>query len=525
MKSLSLYTAHSLYVCRSDCQFHYQSVSYPLLHQLVLAVNRLERTLGDEAHDPYWQSLLRELKHYRFALVAAPLPVNWSGQRMQSLLHHETKQCSYLYPHFVPHLEEIATLLHALSTHKDNPLLDALLPLTRGSSGSSVVLLMNGTHLYPFFDEVRATVPAFREVELVNIYQLKGTTCYDRLIVIGRCRWYPEYVLRAPRATHIHFVRYAWMKEVWKPGPLFQAERSIQSLASGKRGQDLTPDREPIAFQSETTESEIELPPIEWGEIEADMLRQTPGEHDQEEGQARLCLLADGYAVLVDVDVQARVFILDLGEEETEEEENAFQSVKQLSVRDIQPGMFLLLRTSGGGDYLIPIADQLLGEQARQMRAMQEEWKKRLRAKVEASSLIEVSLELIDHGSQLANEINLRHWMAERSIHPHEYRDFLAIMRIIGMEDMTEQYWTNAQHIETAHRRAGIHIRKRLLAHVTRSDVSSLEKTGRMDFELSEMGTSSLSAFRIEHIGPSTFIIPANRIGRLYSTRKLSWLE
>jgi hypothetical protein len=181
-------------------------------------------------------------------------------------------------------------------------------------------------------------------------------------------------------------------------------------------------------------------------------------------------------------------------------------------VTDIEPGMFVLLRTSGGGDYILNLADRILGAEAQHLRALQNEWKSLLRQRGNSSSLHNVSKCLSQLGSLRANEVNVRNWMSDRLIRPVADKDFEAILRFVGLESRLDEFSEAANLINRAHKKAGHEIRTLLLEKVDQSNLHALKQLGKMTFELDEADGGSMTAFRVVEIDPKNRMIPASRI-------------
>src|SRR5208282_3171500 len=98
---------------------------------------------------------------------------------------------------------------------------------------------------------------------------------------------------------------------------------------------------------------------------------------------ARLFALHGGYAVFLEEHQGSTCMVLDLAEDER-------SRVKRLATSDVEPDMFVLLRTEGGGDYVVPVADRILGQRAEQCRLAQQHWKLRLKTAVETYGLADV---------------------------------------------------------------------------------------------------------------------------------------
>ncbi|WP_212750602.1 hypothetical protein, partial [Streptococcus pseudopneumoniae] len=120
---------------------------------------------------------------------------------------------------------------------------------------------------------------------------------------------------------------------------------------------------------------------------------------------------------------------------------------------------------------------------------------------------------------------NVRNWMSYRSIKTEDQRDFRAIMQFVGLEDQCDDYWRTMALIDSAHRKAGQHIRRLLMKQILTSDLQDLEKLGRMDFELEDAEGVSLAGLRVKNIYPQTVSIHISRIGHPLELDGTSWLE
>jgi hypothetical protein len=186
--------------------------------------------------------------------------------------------------------------------------------------------------------------------------------------------------------------------------------------------------------------------------------------------------------------------------------------------------MFILLRTSGGGDYIVPVANRILknsGEDVEKIRNLQQEWKGRLKLAVKCQSLQAVSQNLVKQGSQIAkNELNIRNWMSELSIKPRKEKDFEAILKFIGLRDRCNEFYEAAYLLDTAHRSAGKHIRKLLLQEVCNADLTQLEQLGSMEFELEQAEGGSMTAFRVVDIAPGIHNVPVSKTAHILKIRQ-----
>ncbi len=131
-------------------------------------------------------------------------------------------------------------------------------------------------------------------------------------------------------------------------------------------------------------------------------------------------------SVSIEAGGNAQVRIIDLNETRIS------ASVWFLSSQ-IERDMYILLRSAGGGDYVVPVADRLLGEHADELREMQQTWKARLRLLVKREGMDETVATLNRHGSRIASYQNIRNWMNDRSIATEDYEEFSAILEPVGL--------------------------------------------------------------------------------------------
>jgi len=189
----------------------------------------------------------------------------------------------------------------------------------------------------------------------------------------------------------------------------------------------------------------------------------------------------------------------------------------------LEQGLCLLLRTAGGGDFIAPLADRILGALAAKRRSQQAEWKDYLiRAAMtrygsvgrrELSSLLSADL----HAQALsqARAANVYYWMSSKCIRPRRIEDFSAAMKFAGLEERTQELWSAMGEIDRAHRQAGHHIRRMLMQKISETSLEPLERDGQMDFELGDQGGGSISAYQITDVLTQDYEVSTDRIGIL----------
>ena len=195
------------------------------------------------------------------------------------------------------------------------------------------------------------------------------------LSVIGPCGWFPEYVFSAPRAAAVHIVSYRWIRDGWKPGPLFLHSSDSARDRSSSHSIGSMPHIRAEATGNGSVPADLLppdlVPPLPVFGFNGSSNGQSHSDHAGETVPARLCHLGGGRAVLVAADEGASSLVIDASE-------FGHATVRRVPVDELEQGLYLLLRTSGGGDFIAPLANRILGALAAKRRSEQAEWKERL---------------------------------------------------------------------------------------------------------------------------------------------------
>lgn len=529
MNQLFLHT-DDIYACSHAVTVNQHRVSYPVLEGFHRALRNFERSLGEDAGSEYWKPFLRQLRRYRFELSSCPLPPPHSGfdagQVLDSLEVH-LRQCHRLYQHHASDAHAVLDAAIHLSKLDTNPLLDVIVDTCGASGGSGTALLVKESRRSTAISEVLAGTTA-ADVKVLGIHQLREDSTYGRLIVLGPAAWYPAWVFSAPRAYGVDYISCSWMSCDWRPD---FALVSTQSLILGRHtlgkssGSHASPAGAPRVVEESRLAAQEVLPVVDWDAISAQFERHSAPGSVQEEVVARLFLLEGDVAVFLEAGESTKALVIDLEEDAPEEDDGGGgRQFARMLVQDIEPGMFVLLRTSGGGDYLLPLADKFLGAQAERARERQRHWKSLLRDIVAREGLLATSIRLLDLGAVRADETNLRNWLSARNIRPHDKADFDAIMKLTGLESLVPEYWKNTAAIYRAHQRAGFQIRRLLLKQAKDIDFEELAKTGRVDIELPEADAGSLSVFRVLAISEREYVVQTSQLGVPFQSGGL-WQE
>ena len=491
-------------------------IEYRALGEFCVSLNSFISKLEELANEDYWRRYLSQLKHLRFCLCAAPLPKEYRFERISTIiseLKYHLRFCQKMYPDLAQPAFSIIDLLRELLDNPKDPLLEKLLELT--DVKQNVAWVIKESRLISPVEEL---VSGFNLPRLCLIHplQLKNLTCYDRLLVIGPTRWYSESIFTAPRANQIDVLVFDWIVDTWKPQNVFANPHKSSGASSRKY---ITVEEHATDSRWNDISPESLLLIVDEASSVLSTLKITGDDWDEYENIDTKCIfLEDGWVVLIDASDGAKTLAID-------PDEDTDNRIVRIFGKEIVPGMFILVRTSGGGDYIVPIANKIMGNQALQAREHQKHWKELLRRYAKTHGLLKTSIDLLDHGSNIANEMNVRNWMSPRSICTRKYSNFLAIMKLVGLESVAQEYWSMMKRINRAHLKAGFEIRNLLLEHVKDIDMEILQKQGKMDFKLSGDDEGGLTAFRVESVLPETLEVPYSRIGQPVKLEGQLWRE
>lgn len=493
----------AIYEFAQRLQVQKSLISHGLFMRYYHQVKELRRRLKDSAlTDEYTRTLLDRLWGVSYHLSGLPLPFGFPGVCPVDLsvdLRRLLVRVSFPSADDCDLAADAIKLLEDLTMLGSNPISNEL--SKRAGSGEVAILIAKTKYLSDVKEYFSGRYP---EVRVLTQYSLRKTRPFERLFLLGSPSWYPDHVFTAPRCSQIHVICYDWHYQSKKPRPLFELSPQPEAPASSGKQSWATPTwtggwREAVS-----------------------RFAQTDGEERYEDVSAKLFLLEGENAVLLEDAETAKVYVVDPDGSELEAEET---TVDRVRVYDIDPGMFVLLRVGGGGDYIVEVADELMGAESTRRREKQIEWKGRLRNLIWRDGMDSVVNALLEAGCSKANYTNVRNWAGQRNIRTNSKDDFAAIMSVLGLDDRTDEYWDNARQIRRAHNRAGNEIKRRLLERVADADVSSLDESGYMEFELPIEGreTGKLAAFRILSISSETFEVAYNKTGQLFPLVNDQW--
>lgn len=485
------------------------------LRSLYVQIGRLLSQIS-QSEDPYWAPLRRHLSRLRFDLSCLPVqfnsPLTGLAER-QCRTEQYYARSSDVYSEVAPLVSSVLAAARDILTCADAPVLESLTTLADKQDEHTGIVMCEARFI-PIVASLCGRHSKLQGCEIVGTAQLRSLRTFCRLICIGSARWFPAFVIAAPRAPIVEFIHFKWTPGPKQSAPTFdpEARAAAEHCSFGSPKIIVVMDPESIEPENlEQSEMDGESQPEslvleELVERAKDDSATTNTPH--ESVKALPVVLEGGRGVFLDAEEGSTALIIDLAE-------RGKNRVRRVAVADIEPGTFVLLRASGAGDFVVDVANGILGARAEPYRQIQRDWKERLRREVESQGLLGVSIALLDLGSARADEGNVRRWMWDRSIRPRDYDDFLAIMKLIGSEDAGSQYWEVMSRLERTHIHAGQLIRRRLITQVRDSDLSELELRGTMEFDLPDIGAASMMACRVIRIGSEPLTVSHTRIGQL----------
>lgn len=518
---MKLELATQLYELQAINDVRESIVEYEPFEEFCDRLRKLIRVTAD-LDDDSWVQPIRTLRYYGFDQCACP--VGFGNELFMSVeklekLATDLQMCALAYETLGSSIKEITRCLRDLVCRNENPLFAEISKnLIEGQR--TAILLLNSRHITVLKEFLKHNALS-ESIQVVSQQQLrKLQETFDLLICVGRSRWFEEFTFRAPRAREVRLVRYAWLPDSdCRKTPLFKGWGELRSKLEKQNKIPLRSATRPAIGSAigtrernwQLTDEEL-LPQVDLASVAARFdSGHTSDASLREDVLARLIELEGDRGAFVEAD-SIGALVIDL-------DENNRGSVVRVPVSSITNGMFLLLRGDADSDaeYIIPVADLILGNAAEQLRKFQQGWKSSLRDLLRKKGIKTVIEKLRQAGSKRASETNVRNWLWYRNIRTEEPEDFLAIMRVIGMGDMEGKCWALSSKIDSAHRKAGRLIRKELLRQVRDADMNELEHLGEMRFELEGIGGRPMLAVRIIRVSEFSCNVAPQNLNHVFS--------
>lgn len=501
MKYVTLAQASRYHDVARRASLAWRPVAHSGLERFSSAVFRLARASSNLDDDTGWREFLYPARRARNVLTTVPLPFAHPALAVTPLIEQLERSLPALRVYGGDEAGDLGVeavdAAHSLMATDEAPLLDAVGAAVCEPTSSCSILLPMPEYAIAVRRHLAGEL-GLPEVAVVNRHEVASIDTIRRLIVIGPLYWYDrhEYVLSSPRADEIVVLKWSWIRE--REPSRTQLEGSRGGLAVKMR-----PLPSPPAGGIDIVAAE-ERTSVDWASVGRELSRGA-GQHDGWDAvPARAALLAGGNAVLLPETGERLVWLLDpQGPPE--------HRVARVDVADLEPGHVILLRTSGGGDLIVPIADEILGHSATALRQLQRLWKSKLASWARNHrSIARAATELRRLGCSSASTQNLRNWLGERSLRTESRTDWRAMMAAISLTAEEEAIWLAMGKLHSAHIEAGRSMARRLRELANTGSLDDLQTSGRQEFALVSGG--SFTAYRIESFSPLALTCSPHRL-------------
>jgi hypothetical protein len=545
---------NKIYDCCKTCSIFVHEVHDPKIYEFSRLIKKFDKFLFTTQQYDTWREFIGRLKRYRFIISSSPLPPNskhldlnnaiaWlKTSADQRLAHNNENEVNKIIKSLLDSFYSVSEMESSRIGLKFNELLNA-----NPSSNNAAVLL--DYDLVLAMKKYAYKNDSLEDLHIISPNELRGKRCYDCIFIFGSPGWYTAkgsaFLFTAPRSSRIDLISYSWIDNNVKIKPLFECP---QPPCMGKE----KPEKIKVTRSVEVKAQDIEkedfsyLPVIDIDRLKTRLnkLDIADGAEDPEDMvDAKIVILAGNKAVFVEFTDTASSLIINISKDDndTDDEENNREEDDEVDVDDVhavgsdrverdsngntlirkrnvdlEEGMFILLRTAGGGDYIVPVADKILADQKDKCRNMQHKWKSLFKIFLINNSASRVRKKIKELGGSDVSETTLRNWTRERNIQPGNPRNFDAVLNLIGLSVEAGAYRNNADMILQAHRKAGGFIRNLLLEQIRskKREMEKLVNEGTMVFNLTRIDTAaSMTAFRIDNILQETHRVHHYRVG------------
>lgn len=479
---MELRVLNTLYSLQATREITTIKVEYPEVQEIE---QRFAYLLQGDIDYEFWGPLTNAIKRFLFRLMVLPLPPNAPQFDCFGEISSVLQQGYWLHPAAAAEFNRVYDLSRELRSSNKNPILEVI--RRQGRGGILVVPWKSfATATEEYLSHIGYRLPVVSQLALDRTEVLWGG---ENLIVVGPVGIYEESLFTVRRSSQLTWLTFAWKSlrfdvqnqlidhsHKWAP--------KIVSLVSSNAGNEVGVDI-PVDIL-----------------LNDSVLRTT-----SHSGlvYARAVWLADDGRVFIHAGSRAKSWILDV--------ESVPPRARLTPSDELIPGDFLIVRTRGGGDLIVPVANTILGSSHRQLRRNLILWKAALGDLAARNGIDQLAKMLRNHGaSSLASPGNIRYWMSYFSIGPSLKRDFMACLSLLGMEDKADTLWTECRRLARAHRLAGRQIRHMLLdqaSTLTEKDIA----TGRIDLALPNESTSAAAAVEVVRIDRTVVQIPSASVG------------
>lgn len=489
--------AHKLYELTDKAQMIQTSVVSESFTKFNQAIIKLSKALNNDLEcESFFRDFMVPLWTYRRHHLLSLAPMSYFPDQEKTFDRLEAKMLEIQdeYPKLQDMSAAVIETLNECMTRNDNPMLEYLGNMVDEVVDEETVLLFAGRK---YLDDSKE----FIDSSMFGVSTPKRNLekiAAGKIIIIGNPRLFnPQhhFIFHIPYAETIEILHLDCDQIHWIPQKSFDLTLDFDGKSSFSRWANRVRVKEDDISRSianEFTQPELELLEHKWDPMEQFKNSVSVTETLTNENQLDTPTTD---ALFVKFSVGLGIFIPDDHTVHTIIDSEDGLEVKNLKPSDLEPNMFVLLRTGRGGDVIRDIADAKLGNEAVLLRSKQDIWKNVLRSKVRLN--MEKSCnDLAKMGCDIANPQNIRNWVDSARIGPGLREDFDIIMKYISLSHKSREYWEPIVKLRKAHSAAGREVRHKLLTFI--KSQHHLVEGDQIEFTLPGFMDQKMTAYKVE---------------------------
>ncbi len=484
-----------LYLCQERAEIHQIAIECPQLERIEKAKSIL---FNKEIDTEFWHPVIGDIRRFIFLSLVLPLPHDHPFLKFTGTSISTLNRGTLAYPSISADFLSIYDLCGQLQKSSSNPLLEEITNIIQPSHAILVVPRSNWVApLEEYFQTIHYPLKVDSQ-STVN----RNNTIWNNMVICGPVGAYDESIYTVRRADTI-----SWLTFSWKP---LRFTSKVEFIDYSHLGTTL----QAISSHGAQSVPKRGFPDLTMHELYSE--ENQPSAHREDSVPARSVWLADEGLIYVNANLRARSWILDTV--------SMPPRARQVLSDDLMPGQFLIVRTHGGGDLIVPVADSILGPDHVFLRKNLALWKQTMAHFISENGLSQTAALLQSNGaSRLATPNNLKYWISPLSIAPSSKLDFKALLKPLGLDSRSDNWWRESRRIKSAHMAAGSRIRKWLLEQASTLTDRDF-RDGRIELKMPEEKIASAAAIEIEHVSTTIVNIPGHLIG-VYQEGNPIWQE
>ena len=358
-----------------------------------------------------------------------------------------------------------------------------------------------------------------------NAQMRTNNNIYRAIVITGTGKWLQNqdetHLLSAPKSDQVYIFSYSH----------FDLELPSRSDLASEQASPPIPtqiityaNEEPSISRKASVNAPEDLSDFTIPKLNLNKARERIGEqnldhdHDNEDIEA-ICYLVSGGKLLFQ-ESEGSFFHLDFFQDG---ESISCSSVSKKPADQIAGGDIVLVSTSGGGDMIKPVADDILRKAGKleDYRSLQQSWKARLRNQHELHGSQRLINRLEQEGVAL-NHANLHYWISSRCIGPGDDMAFGNLLESLDLSDQSEDIKEATRGIRTAHQTAGRILAGKLRQSIEGKSLKELFECGEQQFSHDDF-EGSQTAYLIEKRFPETSTVPSNTLLKIKDIGDDAW--